>query len=201
MVSPHRPLDPRSGLVIDTHDLGRGAGAMKLLRPYRRSSGGTRHRRDRGAPGSPLELDLLLEAVVEGVLVSGTARARCSESAFGAWLCLRRDRRRGAGAVRAYRAGVEPDEEARRLDGDLLDLEPLLRDAIVVELPFQPLCWDDCHGLCAECGADLNVEPAHRHAAAIDPRWVASRRLEGRPAILRCRTDSNTCNELRLEES
>ena len=56
---------------------------------------------------------------------------------------------------------------------DLVDLEPLLRDAVVLALPFQPLCQDDCPGLCAECGARLADDPDHGHEAAVDPRWAA----------------------------
>ena len=51
-------------------------------------------------------------------------------------------------------ARTTEDDETSRLEGDLVDLEPLLRDAVVLALPFQPLCQDDCPGLCAECGAD-----------------------------------------------
>ena len=58
------------------------------------------------------------------------------------------------------------------LEKDLLDLEPLLRDAVVLALPFQPLCRDDCPGLCVECGARLADDPDHAHEAAIDPRWA-----------------------------
>jgi uncharacterized protein len=46
-------------------------------------------------------------------------------------------------------------------------------------LPFQPLCRDDCAGLCVECGANLNDDPGHRHQTAPDPRWEALRGLEG----------------------
>jgi uncharacterized protein len=71
-------------------------------------------------------------------------------------------------------AGVaEEDEETSRLEGDLLDLEPLLRDAVVLALPFQPLCREDCPGLCVECGARLADDPEHGHEAQIDPRWAA----------------------------
>jgi uncharacterized protein len=58
------------------------------------------------------------------------------------------------------------------LEGDLLDLEPLLRDAVVLALPFQPLCREDCPGLCIECGARLADDPDHQHEEAIDPRWA-----------------------------
>jgi len=76
--------------------------------------------------------------------------------------------------------GVEPDDDlASRLQGDLIDVEPVLRDAVVLDLPFQPLCRDDCAGLCVECGANLNENPEHRHEAELDPRWAALRTLEG----------------------
>lgn len=54
----------------------------------------------------------------------------------------------------------------------MIDLEPILRDAVVLELPFTPLCRPDCAGLCPECGADLNRDPDHGHAEPIDPRWA-----------------------------
>jgi len=70
---------------------------------------------------------------------------------------------------------VDPDEELEvsKLQDDLVDLEPLLRDAVVLALPFQPLCEDDCPGLCAECGARLADDPDHGHDAPVDPRWTA----------------------------
>ena len=66
------------------------------------------------------------------------------------------------------------------LQDDLVDLEPLLRDAVVLALPFQPLCRDDCPGLCTECGARLADDPDHAHEAAIDPRWAALAQLDDR---------------------
>jgi uncharacterized protein len=49
----------------------------------------------------------------------------------------------------------------------------VLRDAVVLALPFQPLCQDDCPGLCVECGARLADDPDHRHEDPTDPRWAA----------------------------
>lgn len=68
--------------------------------------------------------------------------------------------------------GDPEDDGVSMLEDDLLDLEPLLRDAVVLALPFQPLCEDDCPGLCTECGALLKDDPDHTHEAAIDPRWA-----------------------------
>jgi uncharacterized protein len=76
----------------------------------------------------------------------------------------------------------EPDDEELVLDGDLLDLEPVLRDAVVLALPMSPLCREDCPGLCAECGQPLaDAGPGHRHDAAPDPRWAALQQLDDQP--------------------
>ena len=92
---------------------------------------------------------------------------------------------RSPGAVRLRRpghAGDDEDDDVSRLEGDLLDLEPVLRDAVVLALPFQPLCREDCPGLCVECGARLADDPDHRHEDPIDPRWAALAELTPRCA-------------------
>ena len=134
--------------------------------------------------GSPVEIDLRLEAVMEGVLVTGTATAalegecaRCLEQIDDdvdvtfQELFVYDDQSHAP-------ADDGQDDEASRLEGDLLDLEPLLRDAVVLALPFQPLCEDDCPGLCVECGARLADDPDHAHEAAIDPRWAGLATLQ-----------------------
>ncbi len=75
-------------------------------------------------------------------------------------------------------ASDEEDDETSFLEDDLLDLEPLVRDAVVLALPFQPLCEEDCPGLCIECGAQLRDDPDHTHEAPIDPRWAALTQLD-----------------------
>jgi uncharacterized protein len=71
------------------------------------------------------------------------------------------------------------EDEERHLDGDLLDLEPAFRDAVVLALPMSPLCRDDCPGLCVECGVPLaEAGPGHRHEAASDPRWAALKQFD-----------------------
>ena len=68
------------------------------------------------------------------------------------------------------------------LEDDLLELAAWARDALVLAIPAKVLCRDDCRGLCAVCGADLNeADPAeHRHEEDIDPRWAKLRRAEAR---------------------
>ena len=126
--------------------------------------------------GEPVEIDLRLEAVLEGVLVTGSARAdlsgecaRCLEPISDAIEVTFQE-------LFVYDDGQElseEDDEVSKLEDDLLDLEPLLRDAVVLALPFQPLCRDDCPGLCTECGARLADDPDHAHEEAIDPRWAS----------------------------
>ena len=185
-------LDPRAPLVLDTRELGRRPGAERTVSrtaPAPADLG----IEVLGVPeGSPVQFALRLEAVVEGVLVTGTAQARLAgecvrcldriEPTIDAELCelfvyddethRERDRRSTA-------EDETEDGETSRLHGDLLDLEPLLRDAVVLALPFQPTCTEDCPGLCIECGARLADDPEHSHDAPVDPRWAALQGLSG----------------------
>ena len=70
------------------------------------------------------------------------------------------------------RVAEDADEDVRLVQDELIDLEPVLRDAVVLALPFQPVCREDCPGLCATCGARLADDPEHHHDV-IDPRWAA----------------------------
>ncbi len=135
--------------------------------------------------GSDLELDLRLEAVMEGVLVTGSVRGQAVGECVR---CLDEVRQpvdvtmselfvypeRSAAAVR----DGDEDEDLRELDEGFLDLEPALRDAVVPMLPFQPVCRPDCPGLCPLCGARLADEPGHTHET-LDSRWAALSGLTG----------------------
>jgi uncharacterized protein len=181
-------LDPRSPLVLDTHELGRRPGSMRTLRRTVAAPAdlGTEVI---GVPaGSDLELDLRLEAVMEGVLVSGTARGtttgecvRCLDAieqpievAFQE-LYGYPDSRSARQSGHTSPEGPD-DDDLYELEGELLDLEPALRNAVVLALPFQPVCSQDCPGLCSECGARLADDPEHQHDD-VDPRWAALQTL------------------------
>ncbi len=69
------------------------------------------------------------------------------------------------------------EDEVGRLQGDLIDLEPELRDAVVLALPTNPLCRADCPGLCPECGVPWDDLPADHSHQQVDPRWAALREL------------------------
>ena len=74
----------------------------------------------------------------------------------------------------------EPDpEQTYPIQGDRLDLGPLARDTVLLELPLAPLCREDCAGICPMCGADRNVAPCRCEVAPKDPRWAALDALRG----------------------
>jgi uncharacterized protein len=136
-----------------------------------------------GVPeGSQIQLDLRLESVVEGVLVSGSALVRFEGECVRCLDELSFDNAVPFQELYFYPDQSVDDEEARRLEGDAFDLEPVLRDAVVLGLPFQPVCRDDCPGLCPECGVRLADVPDHAHDRD-DPRWDALRVVQAQPAL------------------
>ncbi|MFL6061752.1 MAG: YceD family protein [Marmoricola sp.] len=166
--------------MLDTRELGRRPGSQRTVSFSAEAPAELGIEILGVAEGSPVEFDLRLEAVMEGVLVTGTAAAdlegecaRCLEPiedhiAIDLQELFLYDDTRDAVS------NPDDDEETdvRRTEGDLIDLEPALRDAVVLALPFQPLCRDDCPGLCTECGARLADDPDHRHEEPVDPRWA-----------------------------
>ena len=131
-----------------------------------------------------MELDLRLESVVEGVLVSGTVDAtvtgecvRCLDAITGPLVVDLQELYVYPGSQSGGERDPDDDTDPLpELNGDLLDLEPALRDAVVLALPLQPLCRGDCPGLCAQCGVRLEDDPDHQHDQ-VDPRWAALRDL------------------------
>ncbi|CAI9419008.1 YceD family protein [Nocardioides sp. T2.26MG-1] len=167
--------------MLDTRELGRRPGSQREEKRTVPAPADLGIEVLRVPEGSPVDLDLRLEAVMEGVLVTGSASA---ELAGECARCL--EPIADEIDVRFQELFVyddqdyssEEDDGVSMLEGDLLDLEPLLRDAVVLALPFQPLCEDDCPGLCPECGARLAEDPGHTHDAAIDPRWGKLQQLQ-----------------------
>lgn len=131
-------------------------------------------------PGSPVELDLRLESVVEGVLVTGSATVQLRGECVRCLTEIIRAQEIEVQELFVYPGSDAGEDEASRLTGDKIDLEPLLRDDVVVDLPFQPLCREDCRGLCVECGADLNADPDHQHDDPADSRWAGLAGFEAR---------------------
>jgi uncharacterized protein len=175
-------LDPRAPLVLDTRELGRRPGSQRQRSFEAPAPADLGIEVLRVPEGSPIHFELRLEAVMEGVLVTGTAQAeltgecvRCLEGIHDEVVADFQELYVYEESDTAAHPGNPQDGEdadVSRLVGDLLDLEPVLRDAVVLMLPFQPLCQEDCPGLCVECGARLADDPGHQHEEAIDPRWA-----------------------------
>jgi uncharacterized protein len=168
-------LDPRAPLVLDTRELGRRPGSQREVSRSVPAPADLGIEVLRVPEGSPVELDLRLEAVMEGVLVTGTATAALEGECVRCLGPIDDEIEVDLQELYVYDdLATDPDEddEVSKLQDDLVDLEPLLRDAVVLALPFQPLCQPDCPGLCAECGARLLDDPDHRHEEPVDPRWA-----------------------------
>ncbi|WP_425456000.1 YceD family protein [Arthrobacter echini] len=135
--------------------------------------------------GSDMELDLRFESVHEGILVSGTAHLEVTGECGRCLEPLHFERDVDLQELFFYSDSeslpVEDDEEQYTVEDDAIDLEPVLRDAVVTSLPFQPVCREDCKGLCSECGEQLNDDPDHHHEV-LDPRWSALAGLTGTAA-------------------
>lgn len=120
--------------------------------------------------GSEVQVDVRLESLHEGVLVTGEveglALGECSR-------CLTEVQQPLRVEFQELFAYSEDEAFDHTVHDDHVDLEPMVRDAVVLSLPFQPVCQADCPGLCPQCGVRLLDEPGHEHEAPADPRWAA----------------------------
>ncbi|MGI8698094.1 MAG: YceD family protein [Mycobacteriales bacterium] len=175
---PTSSLDPRAPLVLDTRELGRRPGSMRRLHRTVPAPAELRVGLVGVPVGAPVELDLRLESVMDGVLVSGTVRAplagECARCLDPLTSTVEADLQElYAYPETAAENGPGGDDELPHLSGDLLDLEPLVRDEIVLAAPLIALCDDDCMGLCPTCGIRLaDADAGHGHELA-DSRWAA----------------------------
>ena len=137
--------------------------------------------------GEVIEVDLRLESVTEGILATGqiyaVAKGECTRCLDPIEIELNRtmqelfryeatNDRGGSKKKRDDDEDLDLDEEFM-MEGDILNLETPIRDAIVLALPVNPLCDVDCLGLCPECGEKWATLPAEHAHEAIDPRWKA----------------------------
>lgn len=172
---PHRP--ERSPYRYQVRDLARRPGSQRVLHetfPAPESLGTAMI----GVPaGADVVLEVSAESVSEGVWVHGTVSA----TAVGeCGRCLDEVRHDVAATVQGLFAfdapkpddGDEDPQDVFEFDGENLDLEEVVRDAVVTAMPFTPLCRPDCAGLCDQCGVRLEDDPHHHHEV-IDPRWSA----------------------------
>ena len=172
----------RSAFVFDMRALGKHPGEFRDEKLTASAPDGVGSGLVLVPAGADVALDLRFEAVSEGVLVTGSAVAplagECARCLDPLTTSIE------VSFQELYRYLPDPGEdkddgEERFLEGDLLDLEPAFRDAVVLALPLSPLCKDDCRGLCVECGAKLaEVGPDHGHGDKVDPRWELLAKLD-----------------------
>jgi uncharacterized protein len=124
--------------------------------------------------GGKVELFLRLESVHEGIYVSGGLKTRatadCSRCLEPMSVPIQVDIQE----LFAYSLEVEDDFV---IQDQTIDLEQVIVDSVVLNLPFTPICSADCLGLCPDCGVKMNENPNHRHEAPIDSRWSALEKL------------------------
>jgi len=122
--------------------------------------------------------DLLFESVVEGILVTGPVegrmRIRCAR-------CLQEvDAPFQLDVQELFAPDARIGEDQYPLAEGIVDLEPMIRDAVILAMPFAPLCRPDCLGLCERCGGDRNLGQCTCPPEA-DPRWSALSHLRFDP--------------------
>jgi uncharacterized protein len=125
----------------------------------------------------PVRVDLTLESVREGVLVSGTAQGLLHLSCARCLVEYQQDFERKLNEIFYLDSTAAEEAEGYEVSGEVMDLEPMLRDAIVLDIPAKPLHDDDCRGLCPVCGIDLNTGECGHAQGGDDPRWAPLRKL------------------------
>jgi uncharacterized protein len=181
---PHRPsaasADARRSSAnpwkVELRELGRRAGSMQQLDRTIPAPAGWRVELIGVPEGGEVRLHLRLESVMEGVLVSGEVEvplegscARCLEPIEDT---LDLDVQELYAYPGSTTESTSEEDEVRLVEGERIDLEPMVRDAVVLALPLSPVCSEDCRGLCVDCGQRLDdLPPDHTHEVT-DPRWA-----------------------------
>ena len=124
------------------------------------------------AAGSPIHVELRLESVHEGILATGEVDVRAVGECGRCLDPIAEDLQVEFQELFAY--SVEEAFDFNVHD-DHVDCEPLIRDAVVLALPFQPVCRPDCAGLDSETGVKLAEPRALDPEESLDSRWAALR--------------------------
>jgi uncharacterized metal-binding protein YceD (DUF177 family) len=161
---------------LDLRELGRRAGSMQEIDRTVPAPEGWRVELIGVPAGGDVHLQLRLESVMEGVLVTGEldvpvtgSCARCLEPIEDT---LHLDVQELYAYEGSTTEATSEEDEVRRIEGDFLDLAPLARDTVVLNLPLAPVCSDDCAGLCVDCGERLDDLPAGHSHEIVDARWA-----------------------------
>ena len=168
--------DSDSPFVVNIARLGRRPGSMFAMHETVASPARIGLEMIGIAPDAPLDLDLRVESVSEGVLVSGTLSApitgECSRCLTPFTERIDVDLTELFAYPDSLTEATTDEDEVGRVVNDFVDLRQPIVDAVGLELPFSPVCRTDCPGLCPKCGVALaTAEPDHHHDD-IDPRWA-----------------------------
>ncbi|TFV87526.1 DUF177 domain-containing protein [Blastococcus sp. CT_GayMR20] len=161
---------------LDLRELGRRAGSMQEIDRTAPAPADWRVELIGARAGADVRLRLRLESVMEGVLVTGDldvpvegSCARCLEPIEDTLHLSVQELYAYSGSTTE---ATSEEDEVRRIEGDYLDLEPLARDTVVLNLPLAPVCTEDCAGLCVDCGQRLDDLPADHAHEVVDARWA-----------------------------
>ena len=162
-------MSQRSLYVLNVRDLIRRPGEMRERRlevavPERLGEGMVSVQE-----GSTLAVEVRLESLHDGILASGGVEGRADGECARCLAPVSLPVQVEFAELFGYPADEPFDHQ---LDGDLLDLEPVVRDAVVLALPFQPECVDGCEDLDLGPGITLITGDA-RAEEPVDPRWAA----------------------------
>src|SRR5689334_14133561 len=183
--SPQSHLDPRQPFVLDTTKLPRQPGATRALNRVIPAPADLGLELIRVPEKSDIELDLVLTSVSEGVYVSGRVRGSLTGECGRCLNEISETFDVPLAELFAYEDSTTEEttdeDEVGRMQGDLIDLEPAVRDAVVLTLPTNPVCRPDCPGLCPECGVHFDDLPADHSHDVVDARWSALQNLTATP--------------------
>ena len=124
----------------------------------------------------PVEINLHLEALSNGVTVNGTTSATWAGECRR---CLTPMSARMTIDLSELYQQMPDDSEAYVIDNDQINLLPMVRENLLLAVPLGPLCREDCPGFCPHCGKDLSESECSCDNIVVDPRWAALETLKG----------------------
>lgn len=159
------------GLIIEIGDLAGRPGASKRI-----------HKREpipgMGGPlawiddEDPVEVVLEAESMDEGIAVSGRASGLLHLSCSRCLVDFEQGFEQRIDEVFYFDGQKAVEMDGYGIGEMAIDLEPMLRDVLVLGMPINPLHTPDCRGLCPVCGQDLNLEDCGHGKVSADLRWA-----------------------------
>lgn len=125
--------------------------------------------------GTELDIDLRAEAVDDGVLITGSVESSAVGECGRCLDPINEEIHQSFQELFLYESRTsdnpDDDEEIFVMEGDEADIETPIRDAVILAMPINPLCDEECEGLCSECGEKWSQLPVGHSHEVVDPRW------------------------------